>query len=82
LDAAVNDMNAQDINAIARSAISRTKTQRGKALWAYVNTETRKGWVARFIIQNFAVYGPEQTAVVVAAAVVAADSIIDAEVSA
>jgi len=71
-------MDAKQIQTIAREVVTRTRTHYTPQVWDYVNRETRKGWVARAVVVDFAVAAPGSTARDVAAVVKACDEIVDA----
>ena len=70
-------MEAKQIQTIARDAIKNTREHYGDKVWCFVNTDTRKGLVARAIVVNFGTLASHVAAIHVAAAVAAADAIID-----
>lgn len=72
-------MDAKQIETIAREAVKRTRAHHGPKVWAYVNVETRKGWVARTVVVDFASAAPDAPATDVAAVVKACDEIVEGE---
>lgn len=73
------DMDAKQVESIARDAVERTRSHHGPRVWDYVNRETRKGWVARTVVVDIAAAAPGATAKDVAAVVRACDEVVDAE---
>lgn len=70
-------MDANQIREIAGNAIARMRAHYGPNVWDYVNAETRKGWVSRAIVVDFATIAPDTPARDVAAVVSAADDMIE-----
>ena len=72
-------MDAKQIQTIARHAVKSTREHHGRRVWDYVNAETRKGWVARTGVVEFAMASPGSPASDVAKVVAATDEIINGE---
>ena len=72
-------MSPKQIRNIARNTIENVRGHFGPRVWDYVNIETRKGWVARRVVVEFAMARPEAPASDVARVMAATDAIIDEE---
>ena len=72
-------MNPKQIRDIARSTVKNVRDHYGRPVWDYVNIETRKGWVARRVVVEFAMASPEAPASDVAKVMAATDAIIGDE---
>ena len=72
-------MDTKTIHTIAKRAVESTRAHHGIKVWEFVNSETRKGWVARTVVTEFAFASPDAPARDVAAVVKACDEIVDPE---